>query len=400
MTDGGLGSCQVAVFADFFPPAFRGGGPIRTLEALVASAPQQFSVSVLTSDRDLNSIERLPVASNEWTKSGKASVYYASIDKPVKLVQALYRLRRERPQILYLNSFFSPRLSVLPQLLSGFFFWGRSSRLVAPRGEFGNGALQRRWFKKKAFILAYRLLRLDRNVYWHASSKDEAANIKSVWGSSARILIREDETSLPSTASPVSATRHESIGLRAVFLSRLVEHKGLLILLKALSKVTAHVTLDIYGPEEDKSHVAQCQLVADQLPNHINVRFFGVIPQETVRTTLGLYDVLLMPTAGENFSHVIAESLSVSCPVMCTPDTLWTTVLNNGGGYVVEDRSIAAWSQAVNKYAELPAKELVVRREQAEQAYARWKATSDGPHIFELLEGELSLHRRHIAGKA
>ena len=103
--NGGLGPCQVAVSADLFLLAFRGCSPIRTLESLVASAPQQFSASVLTGGRDLNSIERLPVALNEWTKSGKDSVYYASIDKSVKLVQALYRMRRERLQILYLNSF-------------------------------------------------------------------------------------------------------------------------------------------------------------------------------------------------------------------------------------------------------------------------------------------------------
>ena len=381
---------RVAVFAALFPPAFLGGGPIRTLEALLSSAPRRFSISLLTSDRDLNAHGRLPVASNQWVKVRQAKVYFASIDNPVRLIQALHRLRLDRPQVLYLNSFFNPKLSILPQLLWRAGFWGRSRRLVAPRGEFGHGALQRRTFKKRAFIFVYRLLRLDRDVWWHASSEGEAADIVRVWGSAAQVVIREDETSLPSTALSVPETRPESFGLRAAVLGRVVEHKGLMVLLQALATVAAPVILDVFGPEEDATFAARCRVAASRLPDHVRIEFRGILAPEVVRSTLSSYDVLLMPTAGENFGHVIAESLSASCPVVCTPYTPWTETLEQGGGHVVEDRSVEAWGRALNEYAEYQGMELRRRRVQAGEAYARWKSQESEPHVFELFERQLT----------
>ena len=50
---------RILVAAPLFPPAFLGGGPIRTLDALVSQAPARFNVRVITRDRDLGAHERL-----------------------------------------------------------------------------------------------------------------------------------------------------------------------------------------------------------------------------------------------------------------------------------------------------------------------------------------------------
>ena len=47
-------------------------------------------------------------------------------------------------------------------------------------------------------------------------------------------------------------------------------------------------------------------------------------------------DIFLFPTRGENFGHVVAEALSVGCPVLTTPTTIWTDLLTSGGGSVFD----------------------------------------------------------------
>ncbi|WP_348790206.1 glycosyltransferase [Leifsonia sp. NPDC080035] len=294
-------------------------------------------------------------------------------------------LKARRPEVLYFNGFFDPRFSIFPQLLWRVRFWGPTTRLLAPRGEFGEGALSRRSAKKRAFIALYRALRLHRGLYWHASSEVEAGDIRRLWGGDARIVIRQNETQLP-----VSALEPEPVGetLRAVFLGRLVEHKGLHIALAALADVPVPVELDVYGPEEDPAYVERCKTIATALPDTIRVRFHGSVDPDHSRAALEGHELLLMPTAGENFGHVIAEALSVSCAVMCTTRTPWTETLESGGGWAL-DRSQSAWEDALRRYAELSTGERDASRTRAGEAYAEWRARPTQPHVLELVRSEI-----------
>ena len=376
---------RILVAAPLFPPAFLGGGPIRTLDALVSQAPARFNVRVITRDRDLGAHERLPIATNRWVRVGTTYIYYGSANRLWRLLGGYRAARREHPDVLYLNSFFDPALSILPQILGLFGYWRRCVRLMAPRGEFGAGALERRSLKKRMYIRLYRILQLDRGMYWHASSESEAKDIVSLWGERAKVLVRSNETSLPEEPLPVSEQDFEG-RVRGVFLGRLVEHKGLLIALKGLAKVERPFSLDVYGPEEDEAYSSECKSVAGKLPANISVKFLGPLPHHKVRETLNRYDVLLMPTAGENFAHVIAESLSASCPVIATELTPWSAVLRTGAGAVVADRSVESWSAALNECAGRSPSGLREARMSAGNAYRNWRSRSQERHIFELLE--------------
>jgi len=375
----------VGVLAPLFAPAKNGGGPIRTLRALVSGAPADFSVYVLTGDRDLGAAERLPVEFDSWQQRDGVPVYYASAGSPAGLLKGFRALRAAGPEVIYLNGYFDPRFSILPQLLWRFGFWGRTVRLLAPRGEFGEGALNRRAFKKRAYIAVYRALGLHRKVYWHASTELEAQAIRDLWGERATILVRENETLLPERADdPPTAQPGDTGPLRAVFLGRLVEHKGLHLALEALAGATSPIEFDVYGPAEDPAYLERCRALAAATPPTVAVRFHGPVAPERTRETLSGYDVLLMPTAGENFGHVIAESLSVSCPVVCSPHTPWNATLENGGGSVVP-LSAAAWAEAIGRRAASSAEERAEARRSAGRAYDRWRAQPAAPHVFELL---------------
>lgn len=354
---------------------------MRTLEALVKACPSSVKLSVLAPDRDIDGSD-LNVASNTWTRESGIDLLYAPIHSLRGLWASCRKLRSTRPSVVYLNSFFNPRMSIFPQVLAKVGFWRGASVLLAPRGEFGQGALETKKLKKKAYLFLYRLFRLKMRVTWHASNEIEASNIRRMWGDRADILVREDETNLPQIPSAPGRTDGQ---MRAVFLGRLVRHKGLLTVIRALEASDAPMSVDVYGPEEDESYARECKTAAAGCPSNIVFTFHGAIPPESSRDILSQYDVLLMPTRGENFGHVIAEALSVSCPVICSAETQWTEVLTNGGGAVVTSNVPGEWRNAIERFALATPEVRMSYRLHAGMAYARWRDESKGPHVLSMM---------------
>jgi glycosyltransferase involved in cell wall biosynthesis len=375
---------RVAVFAGAFPPALLAGGPIRTLDALVHQGKEHHELMVVTSDRDLGQSVRLPVASNEWTERDGADVMYLSTNSLPRIARGMWAIRRRKAGVLYLNSFFHPVFSILPLLLARFGFWGSATRLLAPRGEFGEGALRRRAPKKRLYIGLFRLLRLHKGLIWHASSEDEARDIRRIWGPNAVVMVREDETLLPELAiDPVRPAAGSP--LRLLFLARIVEHKGLDIALKALADLNEPIEIRIYGPEEDRPYGELCRRLASDLPNNIVASFFGPAEPDQLPDIFAATDILILPTAGENFGHVIAEALAHSCAVMTSASTPWTGVLNSGGGIVVPHRDVEAWALAFEQAAGIDPDSRFRARLAAQRAYDQWKSEEKAPHIFDQL---------------
>lgn len=377
---------KVLLFAPYFPPAHRGGGPIRTLAALTRTAPRTVELSIITRDRDLGADVPLPVERNAWLalEGSGNRIRYTSFDRLPALVRAYWSSRGDT-DVVYLNGFFDPQASILPVLLHRLRLWGGACLLVAPRGEFSAGALAIKPNRKRAFIRLFRWV-VSRNLVWHASTPSEALDIAAVVGSDATIVVREDETDLPPDALPyVSRPRTSPDVLRLVFVSRISPMKGLTLLLEALSNVTTEVALDIYGPEEDAREVAAARSLAGSLPANVTCRFVGQLAPEEVRGVFADYDLFTFPTAGENFGHVVVEALSASCPVMISDTTPWTDTIRGGGGVVVTPREPAEWTRAIERYAAAGPAAWEAARHSATEAYRGWAEAPKGAHVFDLV---------------
>ena len=369
-----------AVFAPAFPPAFRGGGPTRSIEALAHHASLTLTPIVLTPDTDPGVRGRLPVTRNRWTQHSGVQVFYTSVANPILYLRSLLAVRKRRPQMIYLNSFFNLFMTIIPLLAWRLGFWGQPIRVVAPRGEFGAGALTRRTAKKRVYLAFFRLLRLDRGVIWHATAEHEVENIRELWGLDARIILRENDTLLPTEAEEPRRINSE---LRTVFLGRIVDHKGLAVALKALATCKARLSFDVYGVREDDAYFEKCVGLANDIPNNVQVQFHGAVHPTQVREVLSGYDVLVMPTAGENFGHVIAEALSASCFVLTTPYTPWSGTLRSGAGTVVADLSPQKWKEAIEHIAVMSPEQRFQLRATAGDAYTKWAARPKEPSVLE-----------------
>lgn len=374
---------SVAIFSAFFPPAFLGGGPIRTLSATVKAAPENFQATVITSDTDLGQSKPLSVQRNQLVLQDGFGVFYVSVKKLKCVLDGLRFVRKIRPEIIYLNSFFDFRFSILPQMLTAIGYFSPKHIGVAPRGEFSSAALQLKGTKKRLYLALYRRSGMMRRVIWHASSDREAADIRRALGQSSRVITRENDSDLPAHSSLAKRTSNES--LRTVFVGRIVPIKGLHILLEALKECAAPLTLDVYGPEEDASYSADCKRRAKELPDNVRVNFMGAVPNNEVRAALPQYDLMTFPTLGENFGHVIAEALAVSCPVMCADVTPWTSRLAAGGGVVVEENTVRGWASAISRYAATSHDEQEAARHRAGQCFDKWRHESVDAHVFTML---------------
>ncbi len=374
---------RVAVFTAGFPPAALFGGPVRTLEALIDQQPEGFESLTIASDRDHGDSVRLPVTSNERIDRGPRSTYYVSTDSPRAFVRAFRVVRRFRPGVIYLNSFFNWHFSIMPQLAHAIGMFRGARLVIAPRGEFSRGALAIRSSKKNLYLRQFKLARLHRRILWHASSQDERREIERTIGPSAEIVVREDETHLPLRARPPRAKSGEL--LTVVFLSRLSEKKGLHTLLEALRYTREPVALSVFGFAEDPRYVECCEEVARTLPSHVTYSYGGPVDPDSVRDIFAKFDLFAFPTAGENFGHVIAESLSVSCPVMCADTTPWTRFIDrHSGGVLVPSLDPQEWASAIDSYTR-SASDRMLKRRGAGAAYEVWRGEDKGQHVFELI---------------
>ena len=124
------------------------------------------------------------------------------------------------------------------------------------------------------------------------------------------------------------------------------------------------------------------------MPPNARVTYHGEVRPEQVRDTFAGYDAFVFPTRGENFGHVIAESLSVSCPVVCSAETPWTDVLKAGGGTVVRELSVNGWRTALQRLAAEGPVERARRRVAAGDAYRRWRSETREVNILDRVAGE------------
>ena len=326
----------VLVLVSHYLPAFRAGGPIRSLSNMVDALHGEVDFRIFTGDRDYGRSEPLPgVPRGRWCEVGGAQVFYGSARH--RAIPGLVDLFREvRPDVVYLNSFFNRSLSILPLVLRRAGLLDRSiAWLIAPRGEFSAGALAIKSAKKSAFLSLSRAARLHEGLTWQASSDIEADDIRRAVGRvAATVRVAPNPTARvePLTGDPAASAPPEPLAV--CFLSRISPKKNLRYAIEVVKRVRRPIRFDIYGRIEDASYWSDCEKLIASAPASCTIRWIGEVAHEGVRETLARYDLLLLPTLGENFGHVIFESLAAGVPVLLSDRTPWRDLDARGSGWV------------------------------------------------------------------
>lgn len=322
---------QILCFVDYYLPGYKAGGPIRTITNMVSQFDGEFEFLIVTRDRDLSDTVPYPnILIDQWNIVGQGKVFYASPETFSFL--GIMRLLQDIPHdVLYLSSVFSLCATIMPLIMRRIGLYGKNPIIIAPRGEFSVGALALKETKKKLFLAVANFTGIYRKLIWQASSDFESEDIlrKSNILVAPNIMVAPDLISLPKQTIEEQASLHKVVRLsgplRIVFLSRISPMKNLDFLLRVLNNVSVAVELSIYGPTEDSTYWSLCQSLIQTLPAHISVTYKGEVPHEQVAQTFRAHDLFVFPTCGENFGHVIFESLAAGTAVIVSDQTPWQT---------------------------------------------------------------------------
>ena len=345
---------KILVISRYYLPGYKAGGPIRTLSNLVERLGDKFSFLVLTGDRDLGDTSPYPdIQFGEWNRVGKALVWYLDPAR-VSFISFSKKLREFDYDILYLNGFFNlftrriliySKLGLLPE----------RPTILAPRGEFSRGALGIKGAKKNLYLKLVKVLDLVGQVSWQASSEFEKEDIqevfpalkkkKSIWIAPNVPPTINSERNLKLTKNPGS--------IKMIFLSRIDPMKNLIFALETLNEINGTVHYDIYGPLEDQNYWKECKRIIEKLPPNITVSYKGMISHQQVFSTFSKYHLFFFPTRGENFGHVIIESLSSGCPVLISDQTPWKDLAEAQAGYSIPLKRREEFRAVIEKFVEM-----------------------------------------------
>lgn len=369
----------ILCFVAYYLPGYRSGGPVRTIANFVDQLGDEFDIRIMTRDRDALDTEPYPgIEIDAWNKVGKAQVFYASM-KILNLGGIAKLLRETSHDVLYLNSFFAFGFTGLPLLARRLGMTARVPCVIAPRGEFSQGAIALKARKKRLYMRVSRMIGLYAGLHWQASSEFEVSDINREFGALAeQISVAPD---LPAASEPAglgeASYQPRAEGpLRLVFLSRISPKKNLDFLLKVLGRVAAPIELLIYGPLREPDYWSQCQALIARLPGNIQVEYRGEVTPLDVPKTFAIADLFTFPTLGENYGHVVLESLAAGTAVLISDRTPWLAS-DDKAVEVLPLEDTEAWIKAIEYWAGFDREQLEHMRAAALSYAQRYLETSE-----------------------
>ncbi len=369
---------NILVFTDWYLPAYKAGGPVKSVAALAFYLKEDFNFYIITGNKDVFAKEPLKnIESNQWQvlPNGEKVYYFSDDFFSWKNLSAL--LKTICLDAVYLNSFFSTRFTVYPLLFkkAGFL---KAPILLAPRGMLSSGALQLKSRKKNIFIRAAKLLSLYKNVVWHATSVQEETDIKNIFGNTN--IFQISNLGLPPLKNRTDYSK-ENNTVKICCLARISKVKNILFALEVLQQVNSGIVIfDIYGPAEEADYYNTCQEFAQKLPAYVNVFFKGDLQGNEVEETLKNYHLFFLPTLNENFGHAIVESMLNGCIPLISNTTPWRNLQAQNIGWDIALNEKEKFVVAVNEMIEMK-KDVFEERSKTVQQYARLNCLDENNRV-------------------
>lgn len=371
---------KVLLLATAFPPGVSAGGPSVSLWNLATRHADNDEITVVTPDRDFGSDSPYAELSGKRYVRGNLTVYYVNFKSVRHVVSLWRRLGRQHFDLVVVNSIWDRPLSLVPATLLRLGLLSAEMTVLTPRGELDPGAFSLKSLRKGT---------LGRVFIWNAgSAADLIAATSETEARECRKRFRNREVVLSTNiADALRFSPLEPIDggpIRALFVGRIHPQKRLHLAIEALGMCHSDVTLGVYGPAEDLTYWERCQELIADLPSHVAVHYEGPVGRADVERLYAEHDLLLVPTAGENFGHTIAESLQVGCPVVVADTTPWSTAIRaTGGGFVLSaEARPSECASALDTWAESSRAEKIEMRKRALSAYREFDSAAP-PDVIE-----------------
>lgn len=341
----------VCIFIDWYLPGYKAGGPIQSIANLVSNLSKYKKFYIVTRNTDYcDTIPYPSIEPNTWIQqSENVSVYYFSSNNLT--YHSIKKIIIENHfETIYLNGIFSVKFTLLPLFIAQKI--KNLNIIVGGRGMLAPAALAIKPFKKKAFLFVAKILNLFTNVKFHATNETEKEYIQNIFGTNNKIFVA------PNLAKPFSTSEFNVINkevgeLKIVNIARVAPEKNLLYALQVMQHVKSKITFNIYGPTYNESYWQKCKDIIATLDKNINVIYHGAIDNALVNELLKTNHVMFMPTQGENFGHIILESLQAGRPVIISNLTPWNNLEYHNCGFDLSLDNINLFADKIDFYANM-----------------------------------------------
>lgn len=371
---------DILVVIDHYLPGRLSGGPVTTLSNMLSYLSNNKKFLVVTQNFDIDGSIYKDIETNKIYEMGGYDVVYLHYNS-YKSKNIFSLFVRSNAQKIYLNSFFAP--SSIKILFCVYFKRLSHYIILAPRGEFSSNALRIKRIKKFVYLTIFKIFNIKSRISaFHASSEIEKNHIKSAIGD-ANIKVAPDMTDRIDLTE--NLCNEDNVSHKFVFISRIARMKNLKFALKIYSQVPFPVELDIYGPIEDNEYWKECVEIIKNSDHHLKVNYKGSVNHDEIALTFSKYKAFLFPTLGENYGHVIFESLSAGCPVIISDNTPWSDIEDSAVGWIIPLEDVACY---IDKVSDIVNMDSGTRKDMGERCRKYALKIANDPNT---LESNLSL---------
>lgn len=197
-------------------------------------------------------------------------------------------------------------------------------------------------------VITRRIIKASSRIFYLTES--ERSSLETQFpGSTNKLFLLENAVSKPSIDMDLTSKMRDTSSV--VFAARLQERKrpsDFVLLASQLAE--CHYTFSIIGPDEGLRTSLEQQISKLEL---MNIRLLGAQTRESVRESLAVSGLLVLPSINEPFPITILEALSVGTPVIVTSSCGFAERISlTGAGLVVSDGDIDAMVAATRAILE------------------------------------------------
>ncbi len=348
------------ISTEFFPPAYRAGGPVNSVKNFVNVLKSKYEVYIITSAKDLNQKSNMELIKiNNWIKKNDINIIY--VDSTLKVFFNILKiLLKYKVHFCYASSFFNVKFSLIIIFLASIFF---VPVMIAPKGELFQGALSSKKFKKSFYIFLFKIFNYFKSVKWHATSIYEKKQIKNFFSLSERnIVICSNIVQIKIKKYIINKTKIKN-KLKIIIPCRITPVKNIFRTILSLRDLRGDVVVHIFGEVDDLTYWQKCKNEILSLPKNIDVKYKGTIRSKKLFEIYPNYDVFLMPSLSENFGYSIFEALSFRLPVIIGQNNPWIGMEKIKIGFNVDPKNVKNISEKVQYYINLNENEFKIIRQ-------------------------------------
>ncbi|MFT3949701.1 MAG: glycosyltransferase [Agriterribacter sp.] len=340
---------KILIFADWYEPGYKAGGPIRSCVNFAYYMQDEFDIYVYTRDRDLGDLHNyINIETNKWLLINNKHIFYASPEY-LNWKQILSIIKDVEPDYLYLNNMFSRYFTIYPLMMKRRRLIN-SKLILAPRGMLKKSALQFKSSKKNIYLRLFKAFHLNKLIRFHATDNKEQDDIIHIFGKETDCIKLQN---FPTPQDEFYSIDKQPGSIRIIFIGRIHPIKNLHFLLECLYNKRAKILLTVVGSIEDKLYWQRCESLITSISENVKVDFKKDIQHSQIGSLIQSHHLFVLPTEGENFGHAIFESFSYGRPVLISDQTPWKNLSKYKAGWDLPLRGKLPFESVLEKVIEM-----------------------------------------------